>query len=59
MLIGTTRKPDQCGGRGTVPIANLAVKRAIAFSNASLLSSGEDCFEAHAPIWASRARLAN
>src|SRR5271167_2032506 len=55
---GTTRYPDQCGGRGTAPMANFAVLRATAFSNARRLSSGADCLLAHAPIWATREREA-
>ena len=52
----------QCGdhqsGRGISPIGCRAVKSATAFSSANRLSSGRDCFDAHAPMRLPRGRLA-
>ena len=55
---GTTRKPDQKGGRGTAPMANLAAYLATARSSSKRRDNTFDCFEAQAPIWASRGREA-
>ena len=49
--------PSNSGGRGTSPIAYLAVLTATAFSRAKRLSSGRDCWLAQAPMRLSRGRL--
>src|SRR5690606_18871020 len=54
---GVMRKPPQKGGRrGLVPWITPCF--AAAAANAARLSSGRDCFEAHAPSLLCRARLA-
>jgi hypothetical protein len=58
MSDGMTRNPDQCGGRGTAPMPNLAVNCAIRRSSTKRPSSGRDCSEAQAPIWLVRGRVA-
>ena len=55
---GTTRKPDQCGGRGTTPSGNLLENSSTLRSSSARLASGCDWSDAQAPIWLSRGRLA-
>ena len=56
--MGCRRKPDQCGGLGTVPTRCFAPNSATLFSRANRLSSGRDWSDAQAPIWLPRARVA-
>jgi len=49
-VVGTMRKPDHCGGRGTGAERIFAAVTAMAFSKAIRLSSGRDCLDAQAPI---------
>ena len=56
MRAGAIRKPDQCGGRGTLPTAYLAANLAIRFSSSKRPSRGRDWSLAQAPIWLSCGR---
>ena len=58
MLAGASRNPDQNGGLGTAPKPYSAVTAATRRSSSNRPSSGCDCFDAHAPIWLTRAREA-